>query len=90
MEEEEKSSPSTLNEKLFVTCLNCDSKNKLEKPIEKYFDLFINNNFNHISISSHRVSQAKNKLISNLEQLFNATDLSPITFGVILLLNLCA
>ena len=37
-----------------------------------------------MSIRSHLVSQSKNKLISNSEQLFNATDLSPITFGVIL------
>ena len=37
-----------------------------------------------ISTRSRLVSQPKNKLISNSEQLFNATDLSPITFGVIL------
>ena len=35
-------------------------------------------------IRSHLARQPKNKLISNNEQLFNATDLSPITFGVIL------
>ena len=40
-----------------------------------------------MSIRSHLVSQSNNKLISNNEQLFNATDLSPITFGVILPLN---
>ena len=47
-------------------------------------DLFINTSLNHTSIRSCLVSQSKNKLISNNEQLFNATDLSPITFGVIL------
>jgi len=46
-------------------------------------DLFINNSLNHVSIRSRLVSQPKNKLISNNEQLFNATDLSPITFGII-------
>ena len=34
------------------------------------------------------VSQSKNKLIANCEQLLNATDQSPITFGVILHPNL--
>ena len=47
-------------------------------------DLFINTSLNHISIGSCLVSQPKNKLISNSEQLFNAKDLSPITFAVIL------
>ena len=37
-----------------------------------------------MSIISRLVSQSKNKLISKNEQLFNATDLSPFTFGVIL------
>ena len=37
-----------------------------------------------MSIRSCPVSQPNNKLISNCEQLFNATDLSPITFDVIL------
>ena len=40
-----------------------------------------------MSIRSCCVSQPKNKLISNSEQLFNAMDLSPITFGVISPLN---
>ena len=35
-------------------------------------------------IRSRLVNQPKNKLISNSEQLFSATDLSPITFSVIL------
>ena len=47
-------------------------------------DLFINNSLYHISIRSHLVSQFNNKLISNNEQLFNATDLSIITFCIIL------
>ena len=37
-----------------------------------------------MSIRSSLVSQPKNKLFSNSEQLFNATDLSPIPFRVIL------
>ena len=37
-----------------------------------------------MSIRSCLVSQPKNKLITNSEQLFYATDLLPITFGVIL------
>ena len=37
-----------------------------------------------MSIRSRLVSQSNDKLISNSEQLFNATDLSPIIFGVIL------
>ena len=47
-------------------------------------DLFINTSLNYMSIRSLLVSQPKSKLFSNSEQLFNATDLSPITFGVIL------
>ena len=37
-----------------------------------------------MSIRSRLVSQSNNKLISNSEQLINATDLSPITYGEIL------
>ena len=37
-----------------------------------------------MSIKSRLINQPKNKLISNNEQLFNATDLLSITFGVIL------
>ena len=37
-----------------------------------------------MSIRSSLVSQSKNKSISNNEQLFNVTNLSPITFGIIL------
>ena len=37
-----------------------------------------------MSIRSRLVSQPKNKLMSNSEQLFNATDIWPLTFGVIL------
>ena len=37
-----------------------------------------------MSIRSRLVSQPKNKLYSNREQLFIAMDLSPITFGIIL------
>ena len=42
-----------------------------------------------MSIRSRLLSQHRSKLNSNSEQLFNATDLSPITFGVILPPNLC-
>ena len=69
---------------LFVTCLNCNSKNKIGKPIETYLDLIIITSLKHMSIRSRLASQPKNKLISNSEQTFNATDLSPITFAVIL------
>ena len=65
-------------DKLFVMCLNCDSKNKI-KLINNYLDFFINTSLNHIAIRSCLVSQPKNKLISNGEQSINATDLSPIT-----------
>ena len=41
-----------------------------------------------MSIRSCFVSQPNNKLISNSEQLFNATNLSPISFGAILPPNL--
>ena len=70
------------SDKLFVTCLNRDSENKI-KLIENYLDLFINTCLNHISIRSRLISQPNNKLISSSGQLFNATDLLPITFGVI-------
>ena len=43
-----------------------------------------------MSIRSCFVSQPNNKLIPNSEQLFNALNLSPITFGVILPQNLCS
>ena len=41
-----------------------------------------------MSIISCLVSKPKNKSISSSEQLFNATDLSPVTFGVIFPPNL--
>ena len=47
-------------------------------------DLFINTSLNHISIRSRLVSQPNKKLKLNSEQVFDSTDLSPITFGVIL------
>ena len=52
-----------------------------------YLDLFINTSLNRISIRSRLVNQPKNKLISYSEQLFDATNLLPITLGVILPLN---
>ena len=42
-----------------------------------------------MSIRSRLINQPKNESVSNNEQLFNATDLSPITFGVILAPNTC-
>ena len=71
------------SDKLFITCWNDNSENKI-KPIKNYLDLFINTSLNHTSIRSRLVSQPKNKLNSNREQLLNASDLSPITFGVII------
>ena len=70
-------------DELFVTCLHCDSENKI-KSIKNYLDLSINTSLNYMSIRSRLVSQPNNKLISNIEHLLNATYLSPITFGVIL------
>ena len=67
---------------LFVIFLN-NSKNKIGKPIKNYLDPFLNTSFNHMSIRSCLVSQPNKKLKLNNEQLFNSTDLSPITFGVI-------
>ena len=72
------------SDELFVTCLNDNSENKIAKSIKKYLDLFIKSRLNHMSIRSRLVSQPNNKLISNNEQLFNTSDLSLITFGVIL------
>ena len=40
-----------------------------------------------MSIRSRLVSQPNNKVISNNEQFFDARDLFPITFGIILPLN---
>ena len=71
-------------DKLFVTCLNHDSKSKIGKPIKNFLDLFINTSIYHMSIRSCIVSQPNNELNSKSEQSINATDLSPITFGVIL------
>ena len=68
--------------------MNSNSENKIGKPIKNYSDLFINTSLNHMSIRSRLISQPDNKFISNNEQLFNAMDLLPITFGVILPLNL--
>ena len=69
-------------DELFVTCLIHNSENKIGKPIKNYLDLFINTSLNHMSIRSCFVNQPRNNLFSNSEQLFNATDLSLITFGV--------
>ena len=71
------------SDELFVICLN-DNSNKIAKTIKNYLDLFINTSLNHMSIRSRLVSQPNKKLKLNSEQLFNSTDLSPITFGVIL------
>ena len=72
------------SDKLFVTCLNSNS-DETAKPIKNYLDLFVDTSLNHTSIRSRLVSQSNNKLISNSEQSLSVTDLSPITFGVILL-----
>ena len=72
------------SDELFVTCLNNNSENKIAKPIKNYLALFINTSLNHMSIRSCLVSQPYKKLNSNSEKSINATDLLPITFGVIL------
>ena len=69
---------------LFVTCLNCNNKEILEKQIKNNLDLFINTDLNHKSIRLRLVSRPKNKLISNSEQLFNTKSLLSIFFSVIL------
>ena len=71
------------SDKLFFKCLNDYNIIKI-KTIKNYLDLFINTSLTHMSIRSSIVSQPRNKLISNSKQLFNATDSSPITVGVIL------
>ena len=70
------------SDELFVTYLN--DSDKIGKPIKNYLDLFINTSLNHVSITSRLVSQPNEKLKLNGEQVFNTTDVSPITFGVIL------
>ena len=65
----------TGSKELFVTCLIKKSENEIAKPIKNYLDHFINTSLNHMSIWSHLVSQPRNKLFSNSEQLFNAKDL---------------
>ena len=45
---------------------------------------FINTSLNHMVFRSRLVSRPKIKSISSCEYLFNATDLLPITLGVIL------
>ena len=69
-------------DKLFVTCLNSNSKTELGKPIKNFLDLFINTSLNHMSIRSCLVIQPNLKLKLNGEQSINASDLLPITFGV--------
>ena len=86
----EKSQSLVLNEKqaqpnyFLHVSLSSYRKTKKGKPIKNYLDLFINTSLNHMSIRSRLVSQPNNKLNSNSEQSINATNLSPITFGVIL------
>ena len=48
---------------LFVTSLNDNSENKIEKPIKNFFDLFINSSLNHMSVRSCIVSQPASKVI---------------------------
>ena len=72
------------SDELFVTCLNIDSENKIEKTIKNYLNCFINTSLNHMTIRSRLASQPNKKLNLNNEQSINSTYLSPITFGVIL------
>ena len=70
------------SDELLVKCLNCNRKTKIEKPIKNHLDLFINTRLNHIR--SRLVKQPNKKLNSNSDQSIDSTDLSPITFGIIL------
>ena len=76
-----------MKNKLIVTCLSDNSESKIGKPIKNDLDLFFNTSLNHMSIRSRLVSQPNIKLISNSEQLFNATDLSHITSVYVYLQN---
>ena len=69
------------SDELFGTCLN--DSDKIAKPIKIKLDLFINTSLNHTSIRFRLVSQPNKKFKLNSDQLFNSTDLSPITFGII-------
>ena len=62
--------------KIFVTSLGSSETNS-EKPIKNLLFLFIHTILNYMSIRFCLVSQPNNKFISNSEQLFDATDLSP-------------
>ena len=53
------------SDELYVAYLNRSIKNELEKPLINYFNLFINNSLNHMSIESCLLNQPKHKLISN-------------------------
>ena len=57
-----------------LKCLNENCENKIREPIKNYLELFINASLNHMCIRYCLVSQPQNKLISNSEQLFYATD----------------
>ena len=57
------------------------------KPIENYFEAFMNKNLNQLSIRSYLISQPINDLNSNDEPKLNSTDLLPITFSLIITLN---
>ena len=50
-----------LDEK-FVTCLNTNSKNKLEKTIKNYLDLFTYTSLNHMSIRSRLIKPKQEKV----------------------------
>ena len=67
----------------FVTCWN-DNSDKIAKQIKNNLDLFINTSLSHMSIRFCFESQPNKKLKLNSELSINSTDLSPITFGVIL------
>ena len=63
----------TGSDELLVICLNCDSKNKIAKPIKNYLDILINTSLNHMSIRSRFVSQPNNNkwisIVSNYSML---------------------
>ena len=89
MQISDENSIQDLDRELCVTCIN-DNSDKVKKPIKNYFDLFINTSLNHMSIRSCLVSQSNNnKSISNNIKLYNAMDLLPITFGIMLFPKIC-
>ena len=75
----------TGSDELFITCLFSDSITKEEKSINNYLDAFPIANFNYKSMRSHLMSDNNNNSKSKNDYEFKPTDLSPITFGLLLI-----